>query len=513
MKKTLFIAAMAGALAMLAQSKKYEGYTLRLEKSLLTGTMDTASLDVAKFDYTGSILKPSKVSFESEQYNYRKGKFEQGSKFTIAGDHLDLEGQYLCADSVFLYFPKKDGSLDWQIYDKSYSKFNANKRAITKDDYVDFSYFIEDFYLGMFNYPKGLFLFSKATMSHNGNTTTSVNTQREGSPESEEITLVKSDSVITIVNKEGQDSLQYIYKYDDMYVPYLYSQMVSTKTVAKTVETITTTYDDAGDVTGKTKYVSFSDLSNLIEVDSSYEYDLDMEHWTLQSVDSIYYESDTVSNMTRSYAFDAFADEIALSAISYTTKGFLFKKGNPIPTAPTDFSVINLLDLLRTSADATPGYKLTWKDKSDNEDGFKIYRKVVGSTNPPSMIYQTGANETEYIDMAVTEVEEYEYFITAFRDEVAPSPAVSTRTDVANAVGDNLILAETAVSPNPVADHVIRVQGISTEVAYSVVNMQGQVVAKGHTSTGVISENIEAGVYVLKLQKNDAVKVLKFEKR
>lgn len=513
MKKTLLMTAMAGALAMLAQSKRYEGYTLRLEKSPLTETMDTASVEVVKYDYTGSIVKPKQAGLELEQYNYRSGKFEQGYKMSITGAIFDVRGSNYYADSQAIYFPKKDGSLDWQVYDKAYSKFGANKSSVTTETYMDFSYFIEDFYLNMFNYPKGLFLYSTEALTTDGNKVTAVTTKRKGSALSTVEDYEKSDSIVSILAKDGSDSLEYTYNFGDLGSVYLYQESATVKISDGLVATTTTTYEEGGDVTGKTKYVSFSDLSNLIEVDSNYKYDLDLKQWSLQSVDSTIYEADSVSNITKTYEYDVLTEEFGLSAISYTSKGFLFKKGNPIPKAPTDFSVINLLDLLRTSADATPGYKLTWKDESDNEDGFKIYRKVVGSVDAPTLLSQTGPNVTEYTDTDVTEGEEYEYFIAAFREDVAPSPTVSARTDVASAVGDNLILAETVVSPNPVADQVIKVQGISTDVVYSVVNMQGKAVAKGNTSTGVIAANIESGVYVLKLQKNDAVKVLKFEKK
>ena len=82
---------------------------------------------------------------------------------------------------------------------------------------------------------------------------------------------------------------------------------------------------------------------------------------------------------------------------------------------------------------------LTWADRSDNEDGFKIYRakKIRGKYIYNSPIDSVTSNIIEYID-AVSETGDYRYKILAFNG--------STESDFSNEVS---VKVETIFTPEP----------------------------------------------------------------
>jgi len=68
-------------------------------------------------------------------------------------------------------------------------------------------------------------------------------------------------------------------------------------------------------------------------------------------------------------------------------------------------------------AHAVPAYgeslTLTWTDNSDNEDGFKIERKL-GQTGTFGAVGQVGADVVTYVDGAVPDDQLYCYQVNAF---------------------------------------------------------------------------------------------------
>jgi hypothetical protein len=77
---------------------------------------------------------------------------------------------------------------------------------------------------------------------------------------------------------------------------------------------------------------------------------------------------------------------------------------NVIPTAPSK---------LKAEALSATEIKLTWQDNSDNEDGFKIERKV-GTSGTWSQIKTVGANEEEYTDSRLNPNTTYYYRVRAY---------------------------------------------------------------------------------------------------
>jgi len=72
-------------------------------------------------------------------------------------------------------------------------------------------------------------------------------------------------------------------------------------------------------------------------------------------------------------------------------------------------------DDLYAVADGLNSIYLIWKDKSSDENGFKIYRGVGEFGAPLALIATVGANIDSYIDLGLTTGEVYKYTVTAFK--------------------------------------------------------------------------------------------------
>ncbi|MFN8436158.1 MAG: hypothetical protein U0V72_00865 [Cytophagales bacterium] len=158
MKKILLSLAIAIASSVMAQLKTYDGYTLNLKYNFLTASFDTNSLGRIKFNYSGSLENPTKVNYSYENYNYYNGAFEQSMKVESFGRYsASTLGDDFYSDSSKIYFPAKDGSLGWQLYQKSTSIFDNNDKPLSSKMIVDFSYFEDyDIYVMYgYHFPKG----------------------------------------------------------------------------------------------------------------------------------------------------------------------------------------------------------------------------------------------------------------------------------------------------------------------------------------------------------------------
>lgn len=75
----------------------------------------------------------------------------------------------------------------------------------------------------------------------------------------------------------------------------------------------------------------------------------------------------------------------------------------PKPVRPTDFQAV---------PDSNTSVRLTWVDKSDNEEGFIIYRRKLGENYPSQII--TGPNVQECVDTGLEPETWYYYVISPF---------------------------------------------------------------------------------------------------
>jgi fibronectin type 3 domain-containing protein len=93
---------------------------------------------------------------------------------------------------------------------------------------------------------------------------------------------------------------------------------------------------------------------------------------------------------------------------------------------------------------------LTWADKSDNEDGFKIDRKI-GSSGTYTQIATVGANVASYQDTGLAPTTEYFYQVTAYNAAGASSP--STEISATTPEAPDIVAPGSPISPaiSPVA--------------------------------------------------------------
>lgn len=84
----------------------------------------------------------------------------------------------------------------------------------------------------------------------------------------------------------------------------------------------------------------------------------------------------------------------------------------PLPPLPDTLPPISPTNLTITKISETE-IKLTWQDNSDDESGFKIYRKREDESTY-SLIGTTGANIEAYTDKEFAKNKQYEYYIVAY---------------------------------------------------------------------------------------------------
>jgi hypothetical protein len=325
------------------------------------------------------------------------------------------------------------------------------------------------------------------------------------------------DSSYLYFDKNGKDSLYLLFDIDDVTNEITLSKKVSqTSTGIDNSTTITTVYNTTGDST-ITKSIFNDYSSNRYYVTQIFKYE-DL-NWKLTELDTTFYEADSISGRTNIYSYDLLGDW-RLTSQQITSTSMVFEQGNPVPVAPSNLNILVLLGS-NLRAEITPeyvDYQLTWDDNSYNEDGFLIYRREAGTNDTPILLDSTDRNVEMYVDANVSSSVVYEYFVVAFTNESASgsngytSAPSNARTDGSTVgVKDQLVLQNTTIAPNPVIGNTINLVGINESMNYSILNMQGQEISSGAVVNGTIENNLQSGIYLLKLNKNDSIKVIKFE--
>lgn len=511
--------AMMATAGIFAQ-KSVSIYTLDLQKDLFTGKMDTVNLSSIKLDYLGSLEDPKVQKYAMENYSYNKdhARFEQTSRFETFGTPAGSGSNLFYSDSVQYSLPAKNGSLGWQLYFKSYATKDLQGRVESNKSYTDFSYFD---YAPIYNIPKGFILTSHDQFFYAGNKQTTLSKQIASGFSQNGVEYV-SDSTIRISDKQNRDSLLFEYETEGSESPlYLSAKTVTTHVDNRNWIETRTTYSPDGEISDQTKTEHSFNNNSLVEIIKTFNYEND---WILSSIDSTFYESDSISNVTKTYELSVFTDEFELSRISYTSKSLNFLKGNPIPVAPSNFTVWSLLSSARTDGtqETHPGYELKWEDNSYNETGFEIYRREVGIVNTqPTLIHTTTSNIETYTDHDVVKGVVYEYFIIAKGKEASEgaqiqnkSLPVSARSDGASDTKDQMFAA-VAVSPNPIENGVISMSGLQGEATYEIFTVEGQQIAQGvvRGHEPIAASELHSGLYLMKIEIKGATKVYKFEKK
>lgn len=518
MKKSLLSLALMATTGIFAQ-KNAGVYILDIQKDLFTSKMDTVNLSKIDFVYTGSIENPKLIRYKQEDYNYNKdySRFEQSNKLETFGTVASLGSNFLYSDSIHFSFPAKNGSLDWQLYHKTYATKDNQGRVTSNKSYTDFSYF--DF-TPIFYIPKGFIFSSRDAFFYSGNKQTILSTRIANGFIQDGIQYV-SDSTIRIADKQDRDSLLFEYSFNEEDSTLYLSSKTSTVHTDKNNWTETTTsYEVDGTISSQSKIEHTS--GNLVEVSTTYNYD---EGWALSAVDSTFYDADSISNLVKTYEMSVFSEELELSKISITSKSLNFLKGNPIPTAPKNFTIWSLLSSARTDGtqETHPGYELKWDDESYNETGFEIYRKEVGSSDPqPTLIHTTTANIETYTDHDVQKGIVYEYYIIAIGEVPGEgsqiqnkSLPVAARSDGTTGTEEQILFASIAVSPNPIENEMIALRGLQGTANYEIYTVEGQQIAQGTVSAQetIATNGLQKGMYLLKLQQAGSTKAMKFEKK
>lgn len=137
--------------------------------------------------------------------------------------------------------------------------------------------------------------------------------------------------------------------------------------------------------------------------------------------------SPSTSYTLRIRATNSAGDSVASNEITFTTPS------GDTPNAPTNLSVLET---------GTTSVTLTWVDRSNNEDGFRIERKR--GTESFRQVGTAGRNDTTYRDTGLTEGVTYVYRIRAYNNHgnSAYTAEVSATPGRAPAAPTNLVVTE-----------------------------------------------------------------------
>ncbi|HEY3322391.1 MAG TPA: PA14 domain-containing protein [Planctomycetota bacterium] len=136
--------------------------------------------------------------------------------------------------------------------------------------------------------------------------------------------------------------------------------------------------------------------------------------------------------------------------------------GDVAPAAPTN--------LAATAASSTQ-INLTWADNSNNENGFKLERKM-GSGGTYAQIAAPAANATSFGDSGLTPATTYFYRVRATNaagDSGYSNEASATTADVAPAAPSNLA----AIAPSPTQVNLTWVDNASNETGFKLERKTG----------------------------------------
>jgi hypothetical protein len=104
-------------------------------------------------------------------------------------------------------------------------------------------------------------------------------------------------------------------------------------------------------------------------------------------------------------------------------------------TATTFRAPLAASELAATAAGATQ-IDLAWRDNSDNEDGFRVYRQTAGGAF--ELIATLAADATSYSDTGLVAETQYSYYVVAFNElDAEPSTTATATTSAAPSASPN----------------------------------------------------------------------------
>ena len=168
--------------------------------------------------------------------------------------------------------------------------------------------------------------------------------------------------------------------------------------------------------------------------------------------------------------------------------------------------------------------KLTWKDNSDNENGFIIERKRgdSSSTNDFAIIDTVSANDTLFIDNSIKDSVDYTYRIFAFNNDTTSSFSNYVTANVIVSVSNftnikQYILFQNYPNPfNPSTNirYQIPKAGLVTISIYNIIGQKIKTLLKKFQGKGSYSiifnaSNLTSGIYFYKINVNQFTDVKK----
>lgn len=159
--------------------------------------------------------------------------------------------------------------------------------------------------------------------------------------------------------------------------------------------------------------------------------------------------------------------------------------------------------------------KLTWSDKSSNENGFIIERKIAGGSWEEAG--RTGANAVSFVDVLDHYSTEYAYRVIAYtsvgKSNASNTVTYTTPNDPNTGVSAPEAAAGLCFYPNPVKNNFV----ITFPGAFGVkiLDVQGKLMGQKNTCFNTESFDVShfvRGIYFLKINFGQAEKILKMVK-
>ncbi len=194
-------------------------------------------------------------------------------------------------------------------------------------------------------------------------------------------------------------------------------------------------------------------------------------------------------------------------------KGATINLIQPI-NSPTDLQAIRMNDEVQ----------LTWKDNSDNEEGFIIERKQGDSSSINSFISidTTAENDTSYIDNSLQDTLNYTYRIFAFNNDTTTTFSNYATIGIMTTVEENNIIKEYILFqnyPNPFnpstnISYQIPKSGYVSLTLYNILGQKTKTLVNEFQNNGSYSlkfdaSDLSSGIYFYQLKVNRFLSVKK----
>ena len=179
-----------------------------------------------------------------------------------------------------------------------------------------------------------------------------------------------------------------------------------------------------------------------------------------------------------------------------------------VPAAPSNLTAT-------TNKRSNGSIELNWQDNANNEDGFYVEYSQDTTSSSWTLLATLGVNEETYIHTGLNDGEQYFYRVSAFNSVGSSAFSNVAETTVSVNSLHDFFVNNISIYPNPVKNHLFISTNQNSGKLAEIFDLTGKRIKEVNIINYLekidVSE-FDNGMYYLKINAHDGIKVLKFIK-